>query len=219
MPPIFAKIRRSTICFWSLRKIHGVTKGGSSYLTLKLLDRSGEIEARIWDRADDLGRGFERNDFVRVRGQATLYQGKMQIRVQDVMRVEESKVAAEDFLPKSAFEPDAMLEELQSILPRDQEPAPAGPRRSFFCRRGADESFETGARRKNDPSSLFRRFARAYALAAQADPQSRRELSRHRRRSLADRRLFCTTSAKSTSFPLSDRSITPTRASSWAIWS
>src|SRR6266404_9885928 len=94
-------------------KNHGVTKGGSGYLVLKLLDKSGEIEGRVWERADDLGRGFERNDFVRVRGQATLYQGKMQIRVQDVMRVEESKVAAEDFLPKSAFEPDTMLEELQ----------------------------------------------------------------------------------------------------------
>jgi 3'-5' exoribonuclease len=97
-------------------KNHGVTKGGNSYLTLKLLDRSGEIEARVWDRADDLGRGFDRNDFVRVRGQATLYQGKMQIRIQDVLRVDESNVAAEDFLPKSAFDPVAMLEELQSIL-------------------------------------------------------------------------------------------------------
>ena len=75
-------------------KNHGVTKGGSSYLTLKLQDRSGEIEARVWDRADDLARGFEKNDFVRVRGQATVYQGKMQIRVQDVMRVDETKVAA-----------------------------------------------------------------------------------------------------------------------------
>ena len=55
--------------FLVAQKNHGVTKGGSSYLTLKLLDRSGEIEARLWDRADDLGRGFERNDFVRVRGQ------------------------------------------------------------------------------------------------------------------------------------------------------
>ena len=36
-------------------KNHGVTKGGSSYLTLRLIDRSGEIEARVWDRADDLG--------------------------------------------------------------------------------------------------------------------------------------------------------------------
>jgi 3'-5' exoribonuclease len=97
-------------------KTHGVTKGGSSYLTLKLLDRSGEIEGRVWDRADDLARGFDKNDFVRVRGQATLYQGKIQIRVQDVIRVEESKVAAEDFLPKSANDPEVMLAELQTIL-------------------------------------------------------------------------------------------------------
>lgn len=97
-------------------KNHGVTKTGNSYLVLKLLDRSGEIEARVWDRADDLGRGFEKNDFVRVRGQATLYQGKVQIRVQDVARVEENNVAADDFLPRSAFDPDAMLQELQTIL-------------------------------------------------------------------------------------------------------
>jgi 3'-5' exoribonuclease len=97
-------------------KNQGVTKGGNSYLTLKLIDRSGEIEGRVWERADDLARGFDRNDFVRVRGQATLYQGKVQLRVQDVIRVDESKIAPEDFLAKSAQDPEAMLEEVQSIL-------------------------------------------------------------------------------------------------------
>ena len=53
-------------------KHQGVAKNGAGYLTLKLLDRSGEIEARVWERAEDLGRGFDKNDFVRVRGQATL---------------------------------------------------------------------------------------------------------------------------------------------------
>ena len=97
-------------------KTQGVTKNGSSYLTLKLLDRSGEIEARVWERAEDLGRGFDKNDFVRVRGNATRYQGKVQIRVQDIMRVEEAKVAVEDFLPASAQDADSMLQELQMIL-------------------------------------------------------------------------------------------------------
>ena len=97
-------------------KNQGVTKSGNNYLVLKLLDRSGEIEGRVWERAEDLGRGFGRNDIVRVRGQATCYQGKVQIRVHDVIRVDESKIAPEDFLPKSPFEPDLMFEELRGLL-------------------------------------------------------------------------------------------------------
>ena len=97
-------------------KNHGVTKGGNGYLTLRLIDRSGEIEGRVWERAEDLGRGFDKNDFVRVRGQATLYQGKVQIRVQDIARVDEKDVATEDFFPRSRSDPEAMAEELMAIL-------------------------------------------------------------------------------------------------------
>lgn len=114
-------------------KNHGVTKGGNGYLVLKLLDKSGEIEGRVWERADDLGRGFDKNDFVRVRGQATLYQGKVQIRVQDVMRVDEKTVAAEDFLPKSPFDPESMLDELQSILRGIKSPHLLALAEAFFA--------------------------------------------------------------------------------------
>jgi len=114
-------------------KNHGVTKGGSSYLTLKLLDRSGEIEGRVWERADDLTRGFERNDFVRVRGQATRYQGKMQIRIQDVMRVDENTIAPEDFLPQSSHDPNAMMEELQTLVRGIKNPHLLALGEAFFA--------------------------------------------------------------------------------------
>jgi 3'-5' exoribonuclease len=102
--------------FMCAAKNQGVTKSGSGYLILKLLDRSGEIEGRVWDRANDLARGFDKSDYVRVRGQATLYQGKLQIRVHDVVRVNESEVAAEDFLPKSPYDPEVMAAELMAVL-------------------------------------------------------------------------------------------------------
>ncbi|MGH7774419.1 MAG: 3'-5' exoribonuclease YhaM family protein [Candidatus Binatia bacterium] len=118
-------------------KNHGVTKGGNGYLTLKLVDRSGEIEGRVWERAEDLGRGFEKNDFVRVRGQATLYQGKVQIRVQDIARVDEATVAPEDFLAKSLCDPEAMADELIMILRAMKNPHLRALAESFF----ADQAF------------------------------------------------------------------------------
>ena len=113
-------------------KNHGVTKGGSAYLVLRLMDRSGEIEGRVWDRAADLGRGFEKNDYVRVRGQAMLYQGRLQVRVQDIARVDEKDVAAADFLPKSPNDPEVMAGELMAILRGMKNPHLRALAEAFF---------------------------------------------------------------------------------------
>ena len=43
------------------------------------MDRSGEIEGRIWDRVDELSMLFERNDFILAAGKASVYLGKMQL--------------------------------------------------------------------------------------------------------------------------------------------
>lgn len=119
--------------FMCAAKNHGVTKNGAGYLTLKLLDRSGEIEARVWDRADDLAKLFEKSDYVRVRGQATLYQGKLQLRVHDVLRIQETEVSADDFLPKSPYDPELMTEELTAILRGIKNPYLLALAEAFFA--------------------------------------------------------------------------------------
>ncbi|MBI2360975.1 MAG: HD domain-containing protein [Deltaproteobacteria bacterium] len=118
-------------------KNHGVTKSGNGYLTLRLLDRSGEIEARVWERAEQVGRAFDKNDFVRVRGQATQYQGKVQIRVQEIARIDEREVATEDFLPRSQADPEEMAEELKTILRGMKDPHLRALAEAFF----SDQTF------------------------------------------------------------------------------
>lgn len=128
--------------FMCSAKNQGVTKSGSGYLILKLLDRSGEIEGRVWDRANDLARGFEKSDYVRVRGQANLYQGKLQIRVHDVVRVNETEVAAEDFLPKSPYDPEMMAAELMTVLRGMKNPHLLALVEAFFSDRDFMDLFK-----------------------------------------------------------------------------
>ena len=80
-----------------------VAKNGKPYLILKLIDRTGEVEGRVWDNADALAQTCAKDDFVCVRGRASIYLGKMQVVVKELRRQEESSVEVTDFLPVSRF--------------------------------------------------------------------------------------------------------------------
>ena len=65
-------------------KVIGMAKNGKPYLTLKLMDRTGEVEGRVWDRVDEFGACFQQDDFVRIQARASVYMGKMQLIIQDL---------------------------------------------------------------------------------------------------------------------------------------
>lgn len=56
-------------------------KTGKGYLLVKLADKTGEVEARIWDRVEELGGRFQAGDLVRISGDASTYQGVLQVRI------------------------------------------------------------------------------------------------------------------------------------------
>ncbi len=80
-------------------KIMALAKNGKPYMTVKLMDRSGEVEGRIWDRVEEFDSLFQRDDFLRIRGKASLYLGKMQVVVQGLEAVPEEEVDLGEFLP------------------------------------------------------------------------------------------------------------------------
>ena len=103
-------------------KILAMAKNGKPYLTLKLMDKSGELDAKVWDHADEVGLLFEKNDFLAVRAKASVYLGKMQLILSELKRVPEEEVDLADFLPETDRDINLMVEELTALVASLQDP-------------------------------------------------------------------------------------------------
>ncbi len=102
--------------FLVVKKETGISKSGKAYLNLKLMDSTGEIEARVWDDAEELAKGFVKNDVVNIKGFAVAYQGGVQLNVSGVKALPEGSYSLRDFLPSSERDQASLESELDSIL-------------------------------------------------------------------------------------------------------
>jgi 3'-5' exoribonuclease len=113
-------------------KISSLARNGKPYLTLHLMDKSGEIEGRVWETVEYLGALFEKDNFVRLKGKATVYLGKMQLIVSDLARISDSEVALEDYLPEGDRDGAEMIAELVSFVESCSDDNLRRLLRSFF---------------------------------------------------------------------------------------
>ncbi len=104
------------------RKTLGVSKAGKPYLALKLMDCSGELDARVWDNAESIAEGFAVDDVVRVKGSALAYQGKMQLNLGSIKAVGDGEYTLRDYLPASERDPQEMMGELDALIADIKDP-------------------------------------------------------------------------------------------------
>ena len=97
-------------------KITAMAKNGKPYLTLRLMDKTGDVEAKVWDNIDQIALSFDKDDFIAVRSKATVYLGKMQLVISDLKRVPDEEVALADFLPETERDIQEMVDELHSLV-------------------------------------------------------------------------------------------------------
>jgi 3'-5' exoribonuclease len=95
------------------------TREGKSYLRLELGDRSGTIEARMWDLFETVAKDINRDDFVKVQARVEIYRNKPQLALQQVRRAKPEEIDLVDFLPHTKEDVDKLyarlLEFAQSI--------------------------------------------------------------------------------------------------------
>ncbi len=76
-------------------------KTGEPYLALILGDRTGQIEAKMWDNVEDAINAFEQDDFLKVKGLLNKYKNRFQITIHKLRRLQDSEVDFSDYLPKT----------------------------------------------------------------------------------------------------------------------
>lgn len=86
-------------------------KSGEPYLAVTLVDRSGSLEAKVWDNVAELN-CFEQDDVVKVKGLLNKYNQRWQLTIHKLRTMEEREIDFADYLPKTTRD----IEELWRAL-------------------------------------------------------------------------------------------------------
>ena len=97
-------------------------KNGEPYLALILADRTGQIEAKMWDNVEEFIEGFEQEDFLKVKGLINKYKNRFQLTVHKLRRMQESEIDFADYLPKTTKDIGELWRTLTEFVASFQNP-------------------------------------------------------------------------------------------------
>ena len=120
-------------------KQSALTKAGKPYDNLILQDKTGTLDAKIWEPGSVGIDEFEALDYIAVMGDITSFQGNLQLNVKRVRKVQEGEYDPKDYLPVSSRDIDEMYDELKKLIASVTNPYLKQLLASFFLE---DADFE-----------------------------------------------------------------------------
>ena len=97
-------------------KSSAVTKNGKSYDNVILQDKTGTLDAKIWDPNNAGIADFDAMDYIEVYGEITNFNGALQLNVKRVRRCEEGEYDEQEYMPVSSKNLDEMYTELLALI-------------------------------------------------------------------------------------------------------
>jgi 3'-5' exoribonuclease len=110
---------------------------GSPYLSLKLVDRTGSVDAKMWRLPKDLQTGLPRPEYVQVEGSAHEYRGMLQVKIERMWVLGRDQVDEDDYLPATEKDRQALAAELRLAGEHFEDPY----LKELFERMVSDEEF------------------------------------------------------------------------------
>ncbi len=88
------------------------TNNGKPYLRMELGDRSGTVEARMWDQFEACAKTVNRDDFVKVQARVEIYRNKTQLSLQQFRVAKPEEIDLADFLAHTPFDVEQLYKQV-----------------------------------------------------------------------------------------------------------
>lgn len=105
---------------------------GSPYLNLRLKDKTGEVEGKIWENATQWDKKFQKGDIVQVQSRAVSFRNTIQLSIQDVQKMEDGDVNPVDYFPSAERDIEEIFGEMMSHVDRIKTPCLKTLLEAFF---------------------------------------------------------------------------------------
>lgn len=97
------------------------SRAGKTYLSLKLQDKTGMVDAKVWDMTNDI-KAFDENDFIKIDAVVVIYQNDIQLNVKRIRRSMDGEYEPFDYIPCTEKNIEEMYQKLMSYIKTIESP-------------------------------------------------------------------------------------------------
>lgn len=91
------------------------TKAGKSYYSMTLQDKTGTIDAKVWDLSNAIEH-FDAMDYIAIVGQITSFQGNLQLNISRIRRASDGEYNVDDYMPMTKKNREEMYKEVVALV-------------------------------------------------------------------------------------------------------
>jgi 3'-5' exoribonuclease len=102
--------------FLAAEKNMAFSQKGSPYLTVKLKDKTGELDSKVWENAVEFDQIFKKGDIISIEGRAATYKNSIQISIINIKKIPWEEIDPADYLPYVKGDVHAMFNEMSGFI-------------------------------------------------------------------------------------------------------
>ncbi len=136
-------------------KQSAVTKNGKSYENVILQDKTGTIDAKVWEPNNPGIAEYDALDYIEVYGEVTSFNGALQVSIKRIRVCREGEYNPSDYLPVSSKDIDTMYQELLGLIKSVQNTYLKQLLEAFFVK---DEAFITAFKKSSAAKTVHHSF-------------------------------------------------------------